>query len=198
MKGRRHVVKEGFISPETIEWRHGLCMCAIQRVNGQDKRLKCLWTGYGSKCQAHRFECFQELQRCWFFQAQPFPVCFKNGPPSKGHPANLTQPWEALKSTWDSIPVKGFQHLVEYIPRRIEAVLSAKGKVVLMFYTVSVYGKWMWRKPSCLGPPTIHVNCRIIGSSMTQWKRSSAAPFVLIQPQAFTPLSHLSSDTITG
>ena len=27
-------------------------MCAIQRVNGQDK--KCLLTGYGSRCQAHR------------------------------------------------------------------------------------------------------------------------------------------------
>ena len=30
-------------------------MCAIQRLNGQDKRFKCLFTGYGSRCQAHRF-----------------------------------------------------------------------------------------------------------------------------------------------
>ena len=35
--------------------RHGLWMCAIQRVNGQDKIFKCLWTGHGSKCQSHRF-----------------------------------------------------------------------------------------------------------------------------------------------
>ncbi|XP_064807815.1 carnitine O-palmitoyltransferase 1, liver isoform-like isoform X1 [Oncorhynchus masou masou] len=28
-----------------------------------------------------------------------FPVCIKDGPPSKGHPANLTQLWEALEST---------------------------------------------------------------------------------------------------
>ena len=39
--------------------RHGLCMCAIQKVNGQlytqDKIFKCLWTGYGSRWQAHRF-----------------------------------------------------------------------------------------------------------------------------------------------
>ncbi|XP_070304203.1 uncharacterized protein [Salvelinus sp. IW2-2015] len=36
------------------------------------------------------------------------PVCIKNGPPSKGHPANLTQLWEALESTWASIPVESF------------------------------------------------------------------------------------------
>ena len=32
------------------------CVCwAIQRVNGQDKIFKCVWTGYGNSCQAHRF-----------------------------------------------------------------------------------------------------------------------------------------------
>ena len=31
----------------------------------------------------------KELQRCWVFHAQQFPVCVKNGPPPKGHPANL-------------------------------------------------------------------------------------------------------------
>ena len=58
----------------------------------------------------------QELQRCWVFHTQQFPVCIKNGPPPKGHPANLTQLWEALKSTWASIPVEHFQHIVESIP----------------------------------------------------------------------------------
>uniref|UniRef100_A0A673WET5 Myosin IXb n=1 Tax=Salmo trutta TaxID=8032 RepID=A0A673WET5_SALTR len=43
------------------------------------------------------------------------------------HPANLTHLWEALESTWPSIPVERFRHLVESIPRRIEAVLMAKG-----------------------------------------------------------------------
>jgi hypothetical protein len=42
-----------------------------------------------------------------------FPVCIKNGPPPKGHPANLTQLLEALESTWSSIPVERFRHLVE-------------------------------------------------------------------------------------
>ena len=33
----------------------------------------------------------QELQQCcFFFQTQQFPVCIQNGPPPKGHPANLT------------------------------------------------------------------------------------------------------------
>jgi hypothetical protein len=35
--------------------RHGLCMCAIQRVNGKNEIFKCLWTGYGSRCQADHF-----------------------------------------------------------------------------------------------------------------------------------------------
>ena len=41
-------------------------------------------------------------------QNKQFAVCIKNGPPPKGHPANLTQLWEALKSTWASIPVERF------------------------------------------------------------------------------------------
>jgi hypothetical protein len=28
----------------------------------------------------------QELQHCWVFHAQHFPVCIKNGQPPKGHP----------------------------------------------------------------------------------------------------------------
>ena len=61
----------------------------------------------------------QELQRCWFLHAQQFPVCIKNGPPPKGHPANLTQLWEALESTWASIPVEHFRHFVEYLPDEV-------------------------------------------------------------------------------
>jgi hypothetical protein len=30
-------------------------MCVIHRVIGQDRGFKCLWMGYGSRCQAHRF-----------------------------------------------------------------------------------------------------------------------------------------------
>jgi hypothetical protein len=50
------------------------------------------------------------------FHTQQFTVCIKNGPPPKGHPANLTQLWEALESTWASIPVERFQHLVGSMP----------------------------------------------------------------------------------
>ena len=132
--------KEGFLSLEMIEI---LILCAIQRVNGQDKRLKCLWTGYGSRYQAH-WLC-QELQRCWGFHAQQFPVCIKDSPPPNGHPANLTQLCEALESTWASIPVERFRHLVESIPRPIEAVLRGKGGatqyqgVPNVFITLSVW-----------------------------------------------------------
>ena len=87
----------------------------------------------------------QELQRCWVFHAQQFTVCIKNGPPLKGHPANLTQLWEALESTWASIPWERFRYLVESIPTQFEAVLRAKGvqlnirTVFLMFCMLNVY-----------------------------------------------------------
>ena len=32
----------------------------------------------------------QELQRGWVSHTHQFPMYIKNGPPSKGHPANLT------------------------------------------------------------------------------------------------------------
>jgi hypothetical protein len=61
----------------------------------------------------------------------------------------LTQLWEALKSTWASIPVERFLHLVEFMPWWIEAVLRAKGKgvqlnlnirmVFWMFCTLSIF-----------------------------------------------------------
>ncbi|CDQ76493.1 unnamed protein product [Oncorhynchus mykiss] len=63
--------------------------------------------GYGSRCQAPWFECVK---------SQQFPVFVKDGPLPKGHPANLTQLWEALESTWASIPVERFQPLVELLP----------------------------------------------------------------------------------
>ena len=54
---------------------------------------------WGMAVGARRTGLCQELQRCWDFHAQQFPVCIKNGPPPKGHPANLTQLWEALESS---------------------------------------------------------------------------------------------------
>jgi hypothetical protein len=74
----------------------------------------------GMAVGARRTGLCQELQHCWVFHAQQFPVCTKNGPPPKGHPAELTQLWEVLKLTWASIPVERFQNLVESMHRRIE------------------------------------------------------------------------------
>ena len=55
----------------------------------------------------------QELQRCWVFHTQQFPVCIKNDPPPKGHPANFTQLWETLESIF---AVERFQHLLVSMP----------------------------------------------------------------------------------
>jgi hypothetical protein len=65
---------------------------------------------------ARRTGLCQELQCCWVFHAQQFPVCIKNGPPPKGHPANLAQLWEALALTWARIPVEQFRYLLESMP----------------------------------------------------------------------------------
>lgn len=66
----------------------------------------------------------QELQHCWVFHAQQFPMYIKNGPPAKGHPANLT--------TVGSVGVNMGQHprgaLSTHLSmlRRIQGVLRAK------------------------------------------------------------------------
>jgi hypothetical protein len=64
-------------------------MCAIQRVNGQDKKYSSDFER-GMVVGARRTCLYQELQRCWGFHTQLFLVCIKNGSPPKGHPANLT------------------------------------------------------------------------------------------------------------
>jgi len=43
------------------------------------------------------------------------------------HPTNLHQLQDAILSIWANISKECFQHLVESMPRRIKAVLKAKG-----------------------------------------------------------------------
>ena len=94
MKGRRPV-NEGFLSLETI--RDGLCMCVIQRVNGQDKR--CAFER-GMVVGARRIGLsVSRTATLMGFSLNSFPMCIKNGLPPKGNPAILTQMWEALAST---------------------------------------------------------------------------------------------------
>ena len=93
--GRRRV-KEGFLSLETFE----IWIAPFRGWMGKTK----YWSAFD-----------QDMVQ--------FPVCIKNSPPPKGHPANLTQPWESLESTWASIPVDCFRHRVESMLRQIEAVL---------------------------------------------------------------------------
>jgi hypothetical protein len=89
-------------------------MCDIQRVNGQDKYLSAFERSM--VVGTRRNGLCQELQRCWVFEAQKLPVCIKNSPPPKGNPAIFTQLWQTLESTWASIPVERFRHLVESMP----------------------------------------------------------------------------------
>ncbi len=42
-------------------------------------------------------------------------------------PTNMHQPRDAIMSIWIKISEECFQHLVESMPRRIKAVLKAKG-----------------------------------------------------------------------
>ena len=97
--------------------RNGLCMFAILRVNGKDKRFKCLWTGYCSRCQSH-----------WFVSRTATLLGFSRSTVSHvyqewSHPKDIQptwQQWEAVESTWASIPMERFQHLVESHFRDIE------------------------------------------------------------------------------
>ena len=75
---------------------------------------------------ARRSGLCQERQHCWVIHAQQFPMCMKNGPPPKGHPANLTQRqrWEALESTWASIPVEHFRVHVQLNIRKVFLVFG--------------------------------------------------------------------------
>ena len=82
-----------------------LCIRAIQRVKGQDKSAVERGMVVGAPV------CLKNCNAAGVFHKQHFPVCIKNGPPSKGPPANLIQQWEALESSWASIPVERFRHL---------------------------------------------------------------------------------------
>jgi hypothetical protein len=63
-------------------------MCAIQRVNEQNKILNAFERSM--VVGARRTGLYQELQRCWVFPCTTVYVFIKNSPPPKGHPANLT------------------------------------------------------------------------------------------------------------
>ena len=91
------------------------CVCAIQMVNEQDKIYSAFEWGMVVGARRTGLIVSRTATRLGFSQST-VPVCIKNGPPPKGHPANLTQLWEALESTWASIPVEYFQHLVESMP----------------------------------------------------------------------------------
>ncbi|CDQ96164.1 unnamed protein product [Oncorhynchus mykiss] len=67
--------------------------------------IKSLFEQGGMVVGARRTGWCQELQRCWVFHTQQFPVCIKNGPPPKRTSSQFDATvGEALESTWASIP----------------------------------------------------------------------------------------------
>ena len=63
--------------------------------------------------------------------------------------SNRQLTFSQLDTTWASIPVERFQHLVESMPRCIEAVLRAKGRVQLTIRKVFfMFVYWLLYTPS--------------------------------------------------
>ena len=88
MKGRRRV-KEGFLNPETIEtWI--VYVCHLEGEGARQKIYsKCLWTGYGSMSQAHRFECVKNCSAAGFFTFNSFPCVSR----MVHHPKDIPPTW---------------------------------------------------------------------------------------------------------
>ena len=42
-------------------------------------------------------------------------------------PSNINELWERVEKEWDAIPVDLYKTLIESIPRRINAVIKARG-----------------------------------------------------------------------
>jgi hypothetical protein len=106
MKGRRRD-KEGFLSLETIT-THNACV-PFRGWTGKTKDLSAFDRGMvvGARRTGLSVSRSSTLLDC---SHNSFPVCIKNGPPPKGHAANLTQQWESLTSTWASISVERLTH----------------------------------------------------------------------------------------
>ena len=84
-------------------------MCAIRWVNEK----KTVLSAFDSMVVgARRTGLCQELQRCWDFHGQQFPVCIKNGPPPKGHPANFIQ-LVICDDAGETKQVRGVKHLIK-------------------------------------------------------------------------------------
>jgi hypothetical protein len=128
MTGRRRV-KEGFLSHATIEtWI--VCVCHSEWMG---KTIYLSVVERGMVVGARHTGLCRELQCCWVFHAQQFPVCIKNGPPPKGHPANLTKLWDTL----ESIPCAPMNRGCSEGKKGVQLNIR---KVFLMFGILSVNG----------------------------------------------------------
>ena len=52
----------------------------------------------------------------------------ERGPPARpNRPTSVPDLTNALVTEWKQVPIAMFQHLVENLPRRVEAVIAARG-----------------------------------------------------------------------
>ena len=102
-------------------------MCAFHRVYGQDKILKCLLKGCGSRCQAHWFVS-RTAKLLGFLTLNSF-LCASEWSTTKRTSSQLDTTVGSVGVNMGSITVECFRHLVESRPRQIEAVLRAKGSI---------------------------------------------------------------------
>ena len=78
----------------------------------------------GSRYQAHWFECVKNCNAFRVFHAQPFPrVLPRMVQPPEGHPANLTQLWEASESTW-IWNIKGRHNTTQQTYYHLESIMG--------------------------------------------------------------------------
>jgi hypothetical protein len=91
--------------------RHNRDMdCSSRGWMGKTK-WKCLWTRYDGRCQAHQF--VKNRNAAWFFHTQVSRV-YQDRSTTQQDIQPIWQLWEALASTWASIPVKRFLHHFDF------------------------------------------------------------------------------------
>ena len=83
--------------------RQVLCVCAIQRVNQQDKIFKCLWTGYGSWGQEHQF--VSRTATLLGFSCSTVSHVYQKWSTTQRTSSQLDTTVESIGVKWASIPV---------------------------------------------------------------------------------------------
>jgi hypothetical protein len=91
----------------------------------------CLWTGFGSRCQVHRF-----LQSCWVFPHSIVTYVYLEWSTTQRTSSQLDT---TVESTWASVPVERFRHLRVHAQMNWGCSFNSIRKVLLIFGILSVH-----------------------------------------------------------